>query len=290
MRILFAVLVSSAILSAAAQTPDPKQFPETVKIISETKQTIDAGSTTTTRRVSPVVPCDLNIPSCKGKLQSVTKSNVQSFYQVKAQIGDMLYTINGKSGGPGVPFGTFKARITNQYMDIYIVDKNGPYVLGFEIAGAEKVEAQASLPPAQQTSETRQDGVVQRGDHVMGFRHDSTTHHFHLLKDGGEIVVIANDPDDKASVSEIRIHLMHIAKLFSDGDFNAPMLIHDTNPPGVATMTRLKAQIPYELSETEHGAKIRIVTTSPETTDAVHAFLLFQIVDHQTGDVPTIGS
>jgi hypothetical protein len=32
----------------------------------------------------------------------------------------------------------------------------------------------------------------------------------------------------------------------------------------------------------------RLITASPEATDAVHAFLLFQIVDHQTGDVPTI--
>src|SRR5262250_472377 len=104
----------------------------------------------------------------------------------------------------------------------------------------------------QQTSQSsRQDGVVQRGNHVMGFAHDSTTHHFHLLKDGGEIVVTANDPNDKASIDEIRIHLTHITKMFSDGNFNAPMLIHDTNPPGVATMTRLKGQIHYEVSNTD---------------------------------------
>ncbi len=66
------------------------------------------------------------------------------------------------------------------------------------------------------------------------------------------------------------------------------MLIHDTNPPGTATMTRLKEQIRYEFVETERGARIRLVAAGPETTDAVHAFLLFQIVDHQTGDGPTI--
>jgi hypothetical protein len=135
---------------------------------------------------------------------------------------------------------------------------------------------------------TRQDGVVRRGDHVMGFSHDLTAHHFRLLKDGGEIIVVANDSTDKASIAEIEMHLVHIAKMFSDGDFNAPMLIHDTNPPGVATMTRLKGQIRYEVTEIQRGAKIRIATTSPETTDAVHAFLLFQIVDHKTGDSPAI--
>ena len=146
---------------------------------------------------------------------------------------------------------------------------------------------------AQQSSQpghsTRQDAVIERGDHVMGFSHDLTAHHFRLLKDGGEIVVEANDPNDKASIEKIRMHLSHIANMFSNGNFSAPMLIHDTNPPGAATMARLKSDIRYTITETERGAKIRILTNSTETTDAVHAFLLFQIVDHHTGDAPTIG-
>jgi TusA-related sulfurtransferase len=145
---------------------------------------------------------------------------------------------------------------------------------------------------AQQTSQPaqaeRQDGLDQRGDHVMGFSHDATTHHFRLLKDGGEIIVVANDPNDKPSIEQIRAHLYHLVGTFSNGDFNAPMLIHDTNPPGVATMTRLKSEIRYTVSEIDRGAKIRILTSSPETTDAVHAFLLFQIIDHKTGDSPAI--
>lgn len=36
------------------------------------------------------------------------------------------------------------------------------------------------------------------------------------------------------------------------------------------------------------GGKIRIEISSSETTDAVHAFLLFQIVDHKSGDLPAI--
>jgi len=149
----------------------------------------------------------------------------------------------------------------------------------------------ASLAQQSSTSgQSHQAGVDQRGDHVMGFSHDLTTHHFHLLKDGGEIVVTANDPKDTASVEQIRMHLSHIVGMFSNGNFNAPMLIHDTNPPGVATMVRLKSDIRYTIFEIPQGAKIRIETSSPETTDAVHAFLLFQIVDHKTGDAPTIGS
>lgn len=134
----------------------------------------------------------------------------------------------------------------------------------------------------------RSESVVKRGEHVMGFSHETTTHHFRLFSDGGEIVVTANDAKDKANIDQIRTHLGHIAKMFASGNFKAPLLIHDTNPPGTATMTRLKGQIRYEFSETDRGARIRLVTSSPETTDAVHAFLLFQIVDHRTQDVPTI--
>src|ERR1700758_1019278 len=144
--------------------------------------------------------------------------------------------------------------------------------------------AQQNPPPDQ---DKRSEDVVKRGAHEMGFSHQATTHHFRLFQDGGEIAVTAKDPSDKASIEQIRSHLGHITKMFSSGNFKAPMFIHDPSPPGTATMARLKEQIRYEFSEIERGARIRLVTASPETTDAVHAFLLFQIVDHQTGDAPT---
>jgi hypothetical protein len=140
----------------------------------------------------------------------------------------------------------------------------------------------------QQDSSSRHDEVSTRGDHVMGFSHDAASHHFRLFKDGGEIEVSANDPSDKPTIEAIRMHLGHIATMFSAGNFNAPMLIHDTNPPGVATMTRFKEDVRYLYSSFDRGARIRIFTGNSATTDAVHAFLLFQIIDHQTGDSPAI--
>ena len=134
----------------------------------------------------------------------------------------------------------------------------------------------------------QQQGVVERGDNVMGFSHEQTTHHFRLFEDGGEIAVTANDPSDKVSVDQIRMHLGYIATMFAAGNFNAPMLIHDTTPPGVTTMTRLKAEIRYEYSETERGASIRLLTKNAQTLDAIHAFLLFQIIEHRTADSPAI--
>jgi hypothetical protein len=132
--------------------------------------------------------------------------------------------------------------------------------------------------------------MMQRGDQAMGFSHETTAHHFRLFRDGGEIEVHANDVTDVASVSQIRAHLAHIAKLFSAGDFDVPMFIHDTTPPGVTTMAQRKDQIRYVFVETERGARVRITTTDPQATDAVHAFLLFQIADHHTEDSPKIAN
>lgn len=127
-------------------------------------------------------------------------------------------------------------------------------------------------------------GVVDRGDHVMGFSHDKATHHFLLYSDGGAIDVQSNAADDNATRDEIRVHFGHIAKMFADGDFSAPMLIHAQNPPGSAAMKKLRDAIQYKLENTDHGARIRITSKNPDAVAAIHEFLRFQIKDHQTGD------
>jgi hypothetical protein len=148
--------------------------------------------------------------------------------------------------------------------------------------------ARTQQPPDQhhnhQQDKQRVDGVNERGDHAMGFSHEKTTHHFHLTADGGAIEVVANQPNDAASEEQIRAHLSHIAKMFKEGDFSAPMLIHGEAPPGVPTMKRLKADISYTIETIERGARVRIVTASAEAVEAIHEFLRYQIKDHQTGD------
>ena len=127
-------------------------------------------------------------------------------------------------------------------------------------------------------------GVNQRGDQVMGFSHEKTTHHFRLKTDGGFIEVEANEATDTASITQIRTHLQHIAHKFAAGDFDAPMLIHGKIPPGVETMKKLQAAINYQFEETEKGGRVRIVTSNVKALKSVHEFLRFQIADHKTGD------
>jgi hypothetical protein len=130
--------------------------------------------------------------------------------------------------------------------------------------------------------------VNQHGDHVMGFSHEKTTHHFELNQDGGLIEVRANDVKDTESRDQIRGHFHHIVQMFAAGDFNVPMLVHRQTVPGTATMTRLKDQLHWELQETPRGARISIASDNKDALDAVHEFLRFQIADHKTGDCAAI--
>ena len=130
--------------------------------------------------------------------------------------------------------------------------------------------------------------VNEHGDQVMGFSHDKTTHHFELHYDGGVIDVRANDVKDTESRDQIRGHFRHIAQMFSEGNFNAPMLVHGVAVPGTATMTKLKDQLHCSLKDTPRGARLAVTADNKAALDAVHEFLRFQIQDHQTGDCPMV--
>lgn len=136
---------------------------------------------------------------------------------------------------------------------------------------------------------TDQDEMNKRGDKVMGFDHTKTTHHFVLTKTGGAIEVNANSADDSESRDQIRKHLGHIAMMFAEGNFRAPILIHDQNPPGVAVMQRLKSDIEYSFEKTDLGGRVLISTKNAEALDAIHEFLRFQIKEHKTGDSLEVG-
>jgi len=144
--------------------------------------------------------------------------------------------------------------------------------------------AQTTTPSPTAANTKRAAEVDQRGDEGMGFSHAMTGHHFHLLPDGGSIEVESDSSEDNASKEAIRRHMLKIAGMFAQGDFSLPMFIHDTVPPGVEVMKRLKDQIAYTAENTGKGAQVRIITENPEALVAVHQFLRFQIKDHRTND------
>lgn len=126
--------------------------------------------------------------------------------------------------------------------------------------------------------------VDARGAHVMGFDQARTVHHFRLYADGGAIDVAVTDAADQANRDAIRRHLPHIAAMFGDGNFDAPMLVHATTVPGTPELARLKAAVSYTYVETPGGGRVDILTTDHDALAALHRFLAFQIADHGTGD------
>lgn len=141
----------------------------------------------------------------------------------------------------------------------------------------------AQTPPPS-SSESHHGEVDSRGDSVMGFDHEKTTHHFRLSRTGGAIEASANRADDLESRDAIRMHFSHIARMFSKGNFNAPMLIHDRVPPGVDFLKGRPSAVRWRFRETERGAVLEARTKDPRALAAVHDFLRFQIEDHRTGD------
>ena len=155
----------------------------------------------------------------------------------------------------------------------------GSSLIAVACAAALLANARAGEPDSGHTH-----GVAMRGDRAMGFSHMKATHHFRLLPDGGSIEVTVNDQADTAGLAAIRTHLAHIAAMFADGDFSAPMLIHDRVPPGVPELQRLKGKVRYAYEPIENGGRVVISTRNAGALVAIHDFLRFQITDHKTGD------
>jgi hypothetical protein len=62
------------------------------------------------------------------------------------------------------------------------------------------------------------------------------------------------------------------------------MFVHDTVPPGVPEMKKLREKIRYSFKETPNGGRVVIASTDQEALAAIHIFLRFQVEEHKTGD------
>jgi len=150
------------------------------------------------------------------------------------------------------------------------------------------VSAQQTQTPPPKPATMDHAQMNMRGAEVMGFDQDKTTHHFYLYADGGAIDVSANDAADAKNRDAIRSHLPHIAMMFGQGDFSAPMMVHATDVPGTKQLAANKDKVTFTYVEAPKGGKVNIVTKDPATLDALYQFLRFQITDHKTGDPLTI--
>lgn len=158
------------------------------------------------------------------------------------------------------------------------------FVVAGMVVTAVGISARQEQPPKPATTQDAHAQMNARGNHAMGFDQDKTTHHFRLYEDGGAIDVAVKDLADTKNRDAIRSHLPHIAMMFGNGDFSAPMFVHDTAVPGTKDLAALKARARYTYVETPAGGRVDITTADRAALEAVHAFLRFQIADHKTGD------
>ena len=120
-----------------------------------------------------------------------------------------------------------------------------------------------------------------RGAAVMGVDQYASAHVFEDRPDGGRIVLEMKDNKDTASIRVIRAHMREIVARFSQGDFQAPGLVHAPKVPGTDVMTANRDRITYAVADRSRGAEVRIFTKDSTTIAAVHAFLAFQRSDHR---------
>jgi hypothetical protein len=140
------------------------------------------------------------------------------------------------------------------------------------------------LRAASGQSSSQHAAMNKRGTEAMGFSQTDTTHHFLLTTNGGVIQVEANRAADTRNRDAIRMHLTHITKMFSEGNFDIPMFVHDTVPPGVPEMKQLKEKITYTFVMTPRGGRVVISSMDKDAVTAIQKFLRFQITEHKTGD------
>jgi len=133
----------------------------------------------------------------------------------------------------------------------------------------------------EQASEQRLDEVAKRGEHVMPFDLELTTHIFTKSEKGGIQQVVAKDKNNTKQISLIREHLIEISNHFRDANFSAPAKIHGDSMPGLSTLRNAKnGQINIIYKEVNAGAEITYSTDSPVLINAIHQWFDAQLVDH----------
>jgi hypothetical protein len=147
------------------------------------------------------------------------------------------------------------------------------------VAGA-VVVAVALVACGDDRAAERRAQVAERGEEVMPFDLDATTHTFTDTGTGGVQLVTADDPDDERQIELIRGHLREEKERFSRGDFDDPAAIHGEDMPGVAELAAGYDRITVAYAERPAGAELVYTTDDPELVEAVHAWFERQVMDH----------
>ncbi|WP_406278804.1 aspartate carbamoyltransferase [Streptomyces sp. NBC_00191] len=126
----------------------------------------------------------------------------------------------------------------------------------------------------------RQKVVAERGQTVMPFDLEQTTHRFTPTATGGTQDVVAQQRGDADQVDLIRAHLRKEAQAFSRGDFSDPARIHGTDMPGLAELQDGYDRFEVRYEERTDGATLTYATDNPALVNALHSWFEAQLGDH----------
>ncbi len=136
-------------------------------------------------------------------------------------------------------------------------------------------------PVAAQGADSAFRAMDVRHGKAVGVDPMSLAHQFESTADGGDII-LERAVHDEMSITQIRAHLLMIARSFARGDFAIPGFVHEKPVPGVPVMTQLANRIQYSVEDLPHGGAMHIRTEDPEALKAIHSFIAFQIAEHRT--------
>jgi hypothetical protein len=146
---------------------------------------------------------------------------------------------------------------------------------------AKRTAIGAPEPVVAKEADSAQLAMEMRHGEAVGDDPMALAHQFVATEDGGDIILERSVHDD-LGINQIRAHLLLISRSFARGDFTTPGFVHDKPVPGTDVMSERSSQISYTVEDTEHGGVVHIRTNDPEALKAVHAFIEFQIAEHQT--------
>lgn len=132
---------------------------------------------------------------------------------------------------------------------------------------------------ADHTAHNRQAEVAARGEQVMPFDLERTTHSFTKTSTGGTQRVVSDDGDE-GQIGLIRAHLITEAEAFGRGNFGSPERIHGIDMPGLAVLRQAGSALSVAYIDTPMGGQITYATSRPEVVAALHLWFDAQTSDH----------
>jgi len=148
-------------------------------------------------------------------------------------------------------------------------------------AGKRSQGVGALEPASAQQADSAFVAMDTRHGQAVGVDPMALAHQFESTPEGGDII-LERGVHDEMGITQIRAHLLLIARSFARGDFAIPGFVHEKPVPGTSVMTQLANRIAYTVEDRPHGGVVHIRTTDPEALQAIRSFIAFQIAEHRT--------